>query len=136
MSRAATNHLHLVTLTKSSFIISASQYAYGVASYLHLVDADGNIHCSLVIRKSHLAPWKAIMIPWSEVSAAVAYVKLDSMIRREMDRPVGDGIFWSDPTSVIQIQSQKKRFQTFEENRLSVIHDGSSPGQWRYVDSK
>ena len=115
----------------------ASQYAYGAASHWRLVDADGNVHCSLVIGKSRLAPLKAITIPRLELSAAVVSVKLDSMIWRELDLPIGESVFWSDATSVIQmIQNQTKRFQTFVENRLSVIHDGSSPGQWRYVDSK
>ena len=68
----------------------ASQYAYGAASYLRLVDADGNVHCSLVIGKSRLAPLKAITIPRLELSAAVVSVKLDSMIRRELDLPIGE----------------------------------------------
>ena len=115
----------------------ASQYAYDAASYLRLVDADGNVHCSLLIGKSRLAPLKAITIPRLELSAAVASVKLDNMFRRELDLPVENSVFWSDSTSVIQlIRNQTKRFHTFVANRLSVIHDGSSPEQWRYVDSK
>ena len=36
----------------------ASQCAYGKASYLCMIDTDGNIHCSFVIGKSRLAPLK------------------------------------------------------------------------------
>ena len=126
-----------VNLVQLHHFSDAYQYAYGAASYLRLVDADGNVHCSLVIGKSRLAPLKAITIPRLELSAAVVSVKLDSMIRRELDLPIGESVLWSDSTSVIQmIQNQTKRFQTFVGNCLSVIHDGSSPGQWRYVDSK
>ena len=115
----------------------ASQCAYGVASYLRMIDTDGNIHCSFVIGKSRLAPLKAITIPRLELSAAVVSVKLDNMIRRELDLPIEESIFWSDSTSVIQlIPNQSKRFQTFVANRLSIIHHGSSPDQWRYVDSR
>ncbi|XP_068690710.1 uncharacterized protein [Montipora foliosa] len=102
-----------------------------------MVDTDGNIHCSFVIGKSRLAPLNAITIPRLELSAAVVSVKLDNMIRRELDLPIEESIFWSDSTSVNQlIQNQSKRFQTFVANRLSIIHDGSSPDQWRYVDSR
>ncbi|XP_068738913.1 uncharacterized protein [Montipora capricornis] len=101
-----------------------------------MVDTDGNIHCSFVIGKSRLAPLKAITIPRLELSAAVVFVKLDNMIRRELGLPIEESIFWSDSTSVIQlIQNQSKRFQTVAY-RLSIIHDGSSPDQRRYVDSR
>ena len=46
-------------------------------------------------------------------------------------------MFWTDSTSVLRyINNEDKRFRTFVSNRLSVIHDGSTPDQWRYVDSK
>ena len=115
----------------------ASQGAYGTASYLRLVDVHDNIHCSFVIGKSRLAPLRSITIPRLELSAAVMSVKMDHMLRRELDLPLVEGIFWCDSTSVIQfIRNTSKRFHTFVANRLSVIHDGSSPEQWRYVDSK
>ena len=64
-------------------------------------------------------------------------VKIDHMLRRELDLPLVEGIFWCDSTSVIQLtRNTSKRFHPFVANRLSVIHDGSSPEQWRYVDSK
>ena len=34
------------------------------------------------------------------------------------------------------IYSRSERFQTFVANRLSVIHDGSEPNQWRKVGTK
>ena len=110
----------------------ASQCAYGAASYLRMIDTDGNIHCSFVIGKSRLAPLKAITIPRLELSAAVVSVKLDNMTRRELDLPIEESIFWSDSASVIQLIQN----QTFVANRLSIIHDGLSPYQWRYVDSR
>lgn len=33
------------------------------------------------------------------------------------------------------IKNMTKRFQTFIANRVAIIHDGSQPAQWRYVDS-
>ena len=115
----------------------ASQYGYGTASYLRVVDTNGNIHCSLVIGKSRLAPLKVISIPRLELSAAAMSVRLDYMIRKELDLPIQESIFWTDSTAVIQlIENKTKRFHTFVANRLSIIQDGSSPAQWRHVDSK
>lgn len=63
-------------------------------------------------------------------------VKLDSMIQRELDLPVGESIFWNNSPSVIQMIQNQTEVQIFVGNRLSVTHDGSTPGQWGYVDSK
>ena len=47
---------------------------------------------------------------------------------------IQDSVFWTDSTIVLQyIYSRSKRFQTFVANRLTVIHDGSSPSQRRKV---
>lgn len=91
----------------------ASRGAYGTASYLRLVDGHGNIHCSYIFRKSRLAPLRSIAIPRLELSAAVMSVKMDHMLRRELDLPLVEGIFWCDSTSVIQlIRNMSKRFHT------------------------
>ena len=59
------------------------------------------------------------------------------MIRKELDLPIQESIFWTDSTAVIQlIENKTKRFHTFVANRLSIIQDGSSPAQWMHVDSK
>ena len=34
------------------------------------------------------------------------------------------------------IKNTSKRLQTFVSNRVAIIHDGSEPHQWRYVDTK
>ena len=41
------------------------------------------------------------------------------------------------PTSVLcYIRNEDKSFHTFVANKISAIHDGSKPYQWRYVDTK
>ena len=62
----------------------ASQLAYGVCSYLRLVNENGFVHCSFLIGKSRLAPLKTVSIPRLELTAAVLAVKLDSMVRNEL----------------------------------------------------
>ena len=115
----------------------ASQRGYGVVSYLLLTNAKEIKHCSFVMGKSRLAPLKTITIPRLELSAAVLATKLDKSIKREIDIPINDSVFWTDSTCVPSyIASQDKRFHTFVANRVSSIHEASSPLQWNYVDTK
>ena len=59
------------------------------------------------------------------------------MLSRELSLTIQDPVFWTDSMIVLQyIYSCSKRFQTFVANRLSVIHDGSMPRQWRKVGTK
>ena len=113
----------------------ASRKGYSVTAYLRLKDITGKIHCSFVIGKARLAPIKEISIPRLELTAAVISVKLSHAIRNELDLAVNKSIYWTDSTSVLKcIHNQTKRFHTFESNRLTIIHDGSTPQEWRYVN--
>ena len=115
----------------------ASMSAYGSVSYLRAVNAEGKIHCSLLLGKSRLPPIWQMTIPRLELSAAVIAVRMDRMLSRELTLEIQDSVFWTDSMIVLQyIYSCSKRFQTFVANRLSVIHDGSAPRQWREVDTK
>ncbi|XP_015747609.1 PREDICTED: uncharacterized protein LOC107327381 [Acropora digitifera] len=85
--------------------------------------------------KARLAPIREISIPRLELTAAVISVKLSHVIRDELDLTVNKVIYWTDSTSVLKcIKNETKRFHTFESNRLTIIHDGSTPQQWRYVN--
>ena len=115
----------------------ASQQGYGAVSYLRSMNDKGIIHCSFVMGKARTAPLKSITIPRLELSAAVLATRLDKIIRREIDLPIRDSVFWTDSTCVINyIRSNDKRFHTFVANRVAVIRDGSSPSQWRYVSTE
>ena len=79
--------------------------------------------------KARLAPVRL------ELTAAIISVKLSHVIRNELDVSVNKVIFWTDSTSVLKcINNETKRFHTFESNRLTIIHDGSAPQQWHYVN--
>ena len=112
----------------------ASQQAYGAVSYLRSVNYQGTIHCSFVMGKARTVLLKSITIPRLELSAAVVASRLDKMIRREIDLPLQDSVFWTDSTCVIHyIKNKDKRFHTFVANRIAVIHDVSLPSQWKYI---
>ena len=115
----------------------ASQMAYGVASYLRFTDSHGHVHCCLLMAKARLAPVKQLTVPRLELTAATLAVKMDYMIRHELSQPIHSSVFWTDSMCVLQyITSEDRRFHTFVENRVATIREGSSPSQWRHVDSQ
>ena len=76
-------------------------------------------------------------VPRLELTAGTVAVKIDQMITRELDIKVDKFTFWTDSTSVLQyIHNEDKIFHTFVANRISTIHDGSEPFQWRYINTK
>ncbi|KAL9951191.1 hypothetical protein ACROYT_G043811 [Oculina patagonica] len=114
----------------------ASSQGYGAVSYLRQTDANGKVHCSLVMAKSRVAPLKSVTIPRMELSAAVLATRLDRMIKQEVTMPIDSSTFWTDSTCVLRyIENKDKRFQTFVANRISAILDQSTATQWRYVDT-
>ena len=114
----------------------ASSQGYGAVSYLRQTDIHGEVHCSLIMAKSRLAPLKAMTIPRMELSAAVLATRLDRMIKQEVDMAVHSSTFWTDSTCVLRyIENKDKRFQILVANRASAILDQSTAVQWRYVES-
>ena len=79
----------------------ASEISYGAVSYSRVEDVKDNIHCSLLMGKSRLAPIKVISIPRLELSAAALSVKLDQMLKEELEVPVDQSVFWTDSTTVL-----------------------------------
>lgn len=130
-------HLPDVKVYQIHHFADASQSAYGSVSYLRMVSSSGEIYCSFLNGKSRLAPVKAMTIPRLELAAAVVAVQMDKMLTEELDLPLSSSTFWSDSTTVLQfINNTSKRFNTFVANRVAIIRECSSPGQWRYVNTK
>ncbi|XP_030845109.1 uncharacterized protein LOC115925437 [Strongylocentrotus purpuratus] len=114
----------------------ASEKAYGVVSYLRMKDVEGQVHCSILFARSRLAPLKRMTIPRLELMAATLSVTIDSMIQRELDLPLQESVFWTDSSIVLHyVKNEDKRFHTFVANRITTIHEGSEPRQWRHVNT-
>lgn len=114
----------------------ASGLGYGAVSYLRFV-GEKSIHCSFVFAKSRCAPLKTVTIPRLELTAATLLIRLDSMIKRELEIPIDKTYFWTDSTTVLRyIRNESRRFHVFVANRVQTIHSGSNPDQWLYVDTK
>ena len=115
----------------------ASESAYGVVSFLRMVNEDGQVHCCFVYGKAKVAPLKAVTIPRLELMGAVAAVRINRKLQKALSMSVDETVFWTDSTTVLgYIENRTTRFHRFVSNRLEMIHDGSSPLQWRYVSSE
>ena len=67
------------------------------------------------------------MIPRLELSVANVSVRLNKIMKMELELPVDKSFFWTDSTAVLKyIANRDKRFHTFVGNRVAQILDGSS----------
>lgn len=115
----------------------ASSKAYGAVSYLRIVDKEGSVHMKLLVAKAKLAPIKSTTIPRLELTAAVEAVKLDRMLKEEMEMPLLESVFWTDSMIVLwYLANEEKRFQTFVANRVARILESSTTTQWNHVGTE
>lgn len=77
----------------------ASLSAFGSASYLHAVNPEGKIHCSLLLEKSRLTPIRQMMITRLATKFAVI---MDRLLSRELTLEIQLSIFWTDSMIVLQ----------------------------------
>nr|XP_021329205.1 uncharacterized protein LOC110439111 [Danio rerio] len=112
----------------------ASEYAYGIVSYLLLENERGEKHCTFLLGKSRVAPLKRVTIPRLELTAAVVALKVDKMLHQEIQVPLQQSVFWTDSTTVLRyIDSETAHFKTFVANRVSLIREATKSSQWKYV---
>ncbi|XP_039550287.1 uncharacterized protein LOC120495005 [Pimephales promelas] len=115
----------------------ASEDGYGTVSYLRLQNDKKKIHLAFILGKARVAPLKKVTIPRMELTAAVLAVRVDRMLKTELQLELENSTFWSDSTTVLKyIRNETKRFHTFVANRISTIRESTAVSQWRYVDTK
>lgn len=79
----------------------ASENTYGTATYLVVTNEQNQKHCSLLMGKSRVSPLKQITIPRLELTAAAIAVKVDKILRQELQIPLQQSVFWTDSTTVL-----------------------------------
>nr|XP_046208328.1 uncharacterized protein LOC124037560 [Oncorhynchus gorbuscha] len=115
----------------------ASTSGYGECSYLRTISTAGEVHCSLVMGKSRVAPSKVTTIPRLELSAAVVAVRTSDMLKKELEIQGLQEYFWTDSKVVLgYINNEARRFHVFVANRIQRIKQSTDPEQWRYVTSE
>ncbi|XP_064641922.1 uncharacterized protein LOC135496491 [Lineus longissimus] len=112
----------------------ASSTGYGQCSYVRMVNARDEVHCSFVMGKARVAPLKPVTIPRLELTAALVSVKVSAMLQKEMDYMIDSETFWTDSKVVLgYIENEARRFHVFVANRVQEIRDHTDPKQWRHV---
>ena len=121
---------------KSDFNHSSDAFfkAYGCCSYIRLENAEGRVHCALIMSKARVAPLKTVSMPRLELQAAVLASKVANTISKEIEYPDAQHYFWSDSKVALgYIQNRSTRFHVYVANRGEQVHSCSKPEQWKYV---
>ncbi len=71
-------------------------------SYLRTTRKDGSHYVAFLCGKEKLAPIKKLSIPRLKLCAAVLSAKADKQLRRDIELPVSQSVFWTDSTAVVQ----------------------------------
>jgi len=121
-------------VTELHHFSDASEQAYGACSYIRCINKDGLIHTALLLSRCRVAPIKTCTIPRLELQAAVVAVKLDALLRKQLDFSGMVSYFWVDSEIVLRyIQNEDRRFHVFVANRVGVIRQLSEPSQWNHI---
>ena len=111
-----------------------SQLGYGVCSYMRSVSARGQVHVALVASKGRLVSLKQMTIPRLQLAAAILAMRLDILLRRELEVPLLLSTSWSDSEIVLSyIKNEGKHDKMFVANFVSEIQQSSSPDQWHHI---
>ena len=73
-----------------------------MTSYVRFQNAQGKVHCALLLSKARVNPLKKTTIPRLELTAATVAVRLSKVIERELDYQVDCIYFWTDSQSVLK----------------------------------
>lgn len=115
----------------------ASVSGYGQCTYLRVVNASGEVHCSLVMGKARVTPTKVTTIPRLELSSAVVAVRTSDLLRKELEIKDLQEQFWTDSRVVLgYINNEARRFHVFVANRIQRIKQSTDPKQWSHVRSE
>lgn len=79
---------------------------------------------------------QTVTVPRMELTAAAVAVKMDQILKQELDMQLEESLFWTDSMTVLKyIENDAARYKTFVANRVSLIREASKPSQWRFVNS-
>ena len=109
----------------------ASEDAYSAVVYLRIVDANADVHITLVTSKTKVAPIKRLTIPRLELCGAVLLSKLLTHVKNIFDLPLSDVNGWTDSTIVLSWLSGNPR--RFVGNRVSQIISRIPSERWSHV---
>ena len=111
----------------------ASENAYAGVVYLRIVDSEQNVHISLVMAKTKVAPIKKATIPRLEPCGAELLAQLLHHVREVLHIPADRVYAWTDSTIVLGwLTGNPRRFKVYVGNRISNIIQHVSPERWNH----
>ena len=114
----------------------ASEYGYGMVTYLRQVSTDGEVCVAFVMAKSRVVPDQH-SVPRTELTAADVSAEITAMVKEELDIELSSETYWSDSTVALgYIKNETRRFRTFVANRQSRILRLTKKEDWKHVDTK
>ena len=116
----------------------ASEYGYGMVTYLRQVSSEDKVCVSFVMAKSRVVPIKMKpSIPRLELAAAEVSAKTTALVKDELDMALNTISYWVDSTIVLgYIQNETKRARTFVSNRVQTILRLTKKDSWNHIDTK
>ena len=114
----------------------ASDYGYGMVTYLRQVSEEGEVCASFVMAKSRVVPAKQTTVPRMELTAAVVSAEVTALVKEELDMSLASESYWVDSTIALgYIQNETKRPRTYVANRQNKILRLTSKESWNHVDT-
>ena len=135
----SSKHIPRCHFPKDCYIIStevhgfsdASEDAYAAVVYLRMIDTKGDVHVSIVMSKTKVAPIKRLTIPRLELCGAHLLSQLLSHYQVTISHTIEQSFCWTDSTIVLDwLVGNPRRFKVFVGNRVSDIID-SIPAKGR-----
>ena len=115
----------------------ASEDAYAAVVYLRGQDKGGDVHISLVISKTRVAPIKRLTIPRLELCGAKLLSQLLHHVQHSLGISVESVFAWTDSSIVLSwLIGNPRRFKTFVGNRVSHITQLIPSERWNHVRSE
>ena len=101
----------------------ASEEGYGQVSFIRMANCVGTIHCNFIMGKARVTPKKYISIPRLELVAATLSVKMEKLLKKELNI----NCLQEKWCKVVlgYIRNTTKKFKIFVANRIQQIHENS-----------
>ena len=116
----------------------ASEKGYGACVYLVVRFEDGTESSSLVMSKARVAPLKRITLPRLELMGALLCARLLTFVRTALGLAADiKSTCWTDSQVVLAwIKADPMRWKLFVANRVSQIHELTSPSIWSFCPGR
>ncbi|XP_014675866.1 PREDICTED: uncharacterized protein LOC106815855 [Priapulus caudatus] len=116
----------------------ASEIGYGACVYLRIPSVKGIYQTSLVVAKAKVAPLKRVSLPRLELLAALLCARLVVFVKSALR--LSDSVTyrcWTDArVTLAWIKGDPYKWKTFVANRVSEIHQLTSPQYWFHCPGK